>query len=43
MREGLFHSPLYWLSHFGVWLFLKLKYRLKIAGGETHPARPAAR
>lgn len=37
MREGLFHSPLYWVSHFGVWLFLKLKYRLKITGEENIP------
>jgi 1-acyl-sn-glycerol-3-phosphate acyltransferase len=37
MREGLFHSPLYWLSHFGVWLFLKLKYRLKVEGGKNIP------
>jgi 1-acyl-sn-glycerol-3-phosphate acyltransferase len=37
MREGLFHSPLYWLSHFGVWLFLKLKYRLKVAGRKNIP------
>jgi 1-acyl-sn-glycerol-3-phosphate acyltransferase len=37
MREGLFHSPFYWLSHFGVWLFLKVKYRLKITGSEHIP------
>ena len=32
MREGLFRQPLYWLSRFGVWLGLKLKYRMKISG-----------
>ena len=37
MREGLFHSPLYWISHLGVWLFLKLKYRLKISGEQNIP------
>ena len=37
MREGLFHSPLYWVSHFGVWLFLKLKYRMKITGEKNIP------
>jgi 1-acyl-sn-glycerol-3-phosphate acyltransferase len=37
MREGLFHSPYYWVSHFGVWLFLKLKYRLKVEGGRNIP------
>ena len=37
MREGLFHSPFYWLSHLGVWLFLKFKYRLKIEGWRHIP------
>lgn len=37
MREGLFHSPLYWLSHFGCWLFLKLKYRMTVAGVRNIP------
>ena len=37
MREGLFHSPLYWISRFGVWLGLKLKYRMRIEGGEHIP------
>lgn len=37
MREGLFHSPLYWISHFGVWLLLKLKYRLKVEGAQNIP------
>ena len=37
MREGLFHSPLYWISHFGVWVFLKVKYRMKVTGGEHIP------
>ena len=42
MREGLFHRPLYWLSRFGVWLGLKLKYRLKITGREHIPATGGA-
>ena len=37
MREGLIRQPLYWISHFGVWLFLKLKYRLKVEGGKNIP------
>jgi 1-acyl-sn-glycerol-3-phosphate acyltransferase len=37
MREGLFHSPLYWISHFGCWLFLKLKYRMKVEGARNIP------
>lgn len=39
MREGLFHSPLYWVSHFGVWLGLKLKYRLQVEGRRNLPRR----
>lgn len=42
MREGLFHSPLYWISHFGVWLFLKLKYRLKVVGAKNIPRHGGA-
>ena len=37
MREGLFHSPLYWLSRFGVWLAIKLKYRMRIEGWRNIP------
>ena len=42
MREGLFKQPLYWLSRFGVWLALKLKYRLAISGQEHIPATGGA-
>jgi 1-acyl-sn-glycerol-3-phosphate acyltransferase len=42
MREGCFHSPLYWLSRFGVWVGLKLKYRMKISGCEHIPAEGGA-
>jgi len=37
MREGFFHSWLYWVSRFGVLLALKLKYRLKVLGHERIP------
>jgi 1-acyl-sn-glycerol-3-phosphate acyltransferase len=37
MREGLFHSPLYWISRFGVWFALKLKYRMRIEGWRNIP------
>jgi hypothetical protein len=39
MREGLFQRPLYWLSRFGVWLGLKLKYRLRVEGREHSRAK----
>lgn len=42
MREGLFHSPLYWISRFGVWLALKLKYRMRIEGVRNIPAQGGA-
>ncbi|HAL92646.1 MAG TPA: 1-acyl-sn-glycerol-3-phosphate acyltransferase [Verrucomicrobia bacterium] len=42
MREGLFRQPLYWLSRFGVWLGLKLKYRMKIDGWRNIPSSGGA-
>ena len=42
MREGLFHRPLYWLSRFGVWAALKLKYRLRIEGWRNIPTAGGA-
>lgn len=42
MREGLFHNPLYWISRFGVWLALKLKYRMRIEGVRNIPAQGGA-
>ena len=37
MREGFFQSPLYWISRFGVWVALKLKYRMKVEGARNVP------
>jgi len=37
MREGFFHSWLYWVSRFGVLLALKLKYRLSVQHHERIP------
>lgn len=37
MRERFLHQPLYWLSRGFVFLFLKVKYRLKIQGSGQIP------
>lgn len=42
MREGFFRQPLYWLSRFGVWLGLRLKYRMAISGCEHIPREGGA-
>lgn len=42
MREGLFRFPLYWLARGLLAVFLRLKYRLRIAGREHVPARGGA-
>ena len=42
MREGLFRSPLYWLSRGFVYLCLLLKYRMRVSGREHVPATGGA-
>lgn len=42
MREGLFRQPLYWLARGFAYLFLLLKYRMRVLGREHIPTRGAA-
>lgn len=42
MREGLFRFPLYWLARGFLEIFLRLKYRLRVAGRERVPGRGGA-
>ncbi len=42
MKEGFFHNPVYWISRWGAWVWLKFRFRVHAEGGERIPLEGGA-